>query len=118
MKKIALSISIFLLQIFAGGIHSSGISQEHFLRIEMGMHTSMITGIGVDAQNQFIVTGSQDKTVRLWELSTGRLVKISRPPIGEDPIGVIDDPRLPAGVEEIDKRDLIDSDLSVSANRS
>jgi len=32
--------------------------------------------IGIDAQNQFIVTGSQDKTVRLWELSTGRLVKI------------------------------------------
>ena len=63
--------------------------QEHFLRIEMGMHTSMVTGIGVDAQNQFVVTGSQDKTVRLWELSTGRLLKIFRPPIGEGPVGMI-----------------------------
>jgi WD40 repeat protein len=69
----------------------------------MGMHTSMITGIGVDAQNQFLVTGCQDKTVRLWELSMGRLVKIFRPPIGEDPIGVIDHPRLPIGVEEIER---------------
>jgi WD40 repeat protein len=89
MKKTLLFISIFLLLIFTGRIHSSGVSQEHFLRIEMGMHTSMITGIGVDAQNQFIVTGSQDKTVRLWELSTGRLIKIFRPPIGEGPVGMI-----------------------------
>jgi len=89
MKKAVLSISILLLLIFTGGVHSSGGSQEHFLRIEMGMHTSMITGIGVDAQNQFVVTGSQDKTVRLWELSTGRLLKIFRPPIGEGPVGMI-----------------------------
>jgi WD40 repeat protein len=53
------------------------------------MHTSRITGIGVDAQNQFVVTGSQDKTIRLWELSTGRLLKIFRPPIGEGPVGMI-----------------------------
>ncbi len=89
MKKTILSISMFLPLILTGGVHSSGISNEHFLRIEMGMHTSMITGIGVDAQNQFIVTGSQDKTVRLWELSTGRLIKIFRPPIGEGPVGMI-----------------------------
>ena len=89
MKKTVLSISVFLLLIFAGRIHSSGASQEYFLRIEMGMHTSIITSIGVDDQNQFIVTGSQDKTVRLWELFTGRLLKIFRPPIGEGPIGMI-----------------------------
>jgi WD40 repeat protein len=89
MKKTVLFISIFLPLIFTGRIYSSGVSKEPFLRIEMGMHTSMITGIGVDAQNQFIVTGSQDKTVRLWELSTGRLLKIFRPPIGEGPVGMI-----------------------------
>jgi len=89
MKKTVLSISMLFVLIFTGELHSSGISNEPFLRIEMGMHTSMITGIGVDAQNQFIVTGSQDKTVRLWELSTGRLLKIFRPPIGEGPVGMI-----------------------------
>lgn len=67
----------------------SGEPNEAFLRIEMGMHTSIITSMGIDAQNRFIVTGSQDKTVRLWELSTGRLIKIFRPPIGEGPLGMI-----------------------------
>ncbi len=89
MKKIVLFILIFPLLVFVGKIYASGVSQENFLRIEMGMHTSIISAIGVDAQNQFIVTGSQDKTVRLWDLSTGRLLKIFRPPIGEGPVGMI-----------------------------
>ncbi len=67
----------------------SEIPKEPFLRIEMGMHSTIISCIAVDAQNRFMVTGSWDKTVRLWELSTGRLVKIFRPPIGEGPIGMI-----------------------------
>ena len=87
-SKVLFVFVLFVL-FFTSRSHSSGISNEPFLRIEMGMHTSMITGIGVDAQNQFIVTGSQDKTVRLWELSTGRLLKIFRPPIGEGPVGMI-----------------------------
>jgi WD40 repeat protein len=91
MKKIALSISIFLLLILTGRIHSSGVSEKPFLRMEMGMHSTWINCIAVDASNRFIVTGSQDKTLRLWELSTGKLVKIFRPPIGEDPIGMIYD---------------------------
>jgi WD40 repeat protein len=91
MKKIALSISISLLLILTGRIHSSGVPEEPFLRMEMGMHSAWITCIAVDATNRFIVTGSQDKTLRLWELSTGRLIKIFRPPIGEDPMGMIND---------------------------
>jgi WD40 repeat protein len=59
------------------------------LRIETGMHTAVIWRIGVDAANRFLVTGSQDKTVRLWELSTGRLIKVIRPPIGEGDEGKI-----------------------------
>jgi WD40 repeat protein len=91
MKKTLLFISIFLLLIFTGSIHSSGVPEEPMLRMEMGMHSAWITCIAVDPKNRFIVTGSQDKTLRLWELSTGRLIKIFRPPIGEDPIGMISD---------------------------
>lgn len=57
-------------------------TKDPILRIENGMHTASISRIGSDAQNRFLVTGSDDKTVRLWELPTGRLVKILRPPIG------------------------------------
>ncbi len=89
MKKTILFVSILFLLVFTGRIHSSGVPEAPMLRMEMGMHTSVITSIGVDAQNQFVVTGSQDKTVRLWELSTGKLIRVFRPPIGEGPIGMI-----------------------------
>ena len=57
------------------------------LRIEPGMHTTRITRIGVDAACSRMVTGSEDKTARLWDISdkTGgapRLIRTLRPPIG------------------------------------
>src|SRR2546429_6590741 len=56
-------------------------SREPVLRIETGMHTAPITRIGVDAANHYLVTASDDKTVRVWELPSGRLLRIIRPPI-------------------------------------
>lgn len=52
------------------------------LRLETGMHTAPIRRIGLDAANRFLVTGSDDKTVRVWELATGRLLRTLRLPIG------------------------------------
>ena len=52
------------------------------LRLETGMHTAAITHIGIDAGNRYLVTGSHDKTIRVWELATGRLLRTLRPPIG------------------------------------
>jgi WD40 repeat protein len=46
------------------------------------MHTAAITRIGIDAANRYLVTGSEDKTVRVWELASGRLLRTIRPPIG------------------------------------
>ena len=60
-----------------------GLLREPVLRIETGMHTAAITEIGIDATNRFLVTASYDKTVRLWELSSGRLLRTLRVPIGE-----------------------------------
>jgi hypothetical protein len=38
------------------------------LRIEPGMHIAPILRIGVDAGCRLMITGSDDKTVRLWQL--------------------------------------------------
>ena len=62
---------------------SDGLLREPLLRIETGMHTAAITEISVDATNHFLVTASFDKTVRLWELPSGRLLRTLRVPIGE-----------------------------------
>jgi WD40 repeat protein len=48
------------------------------------MHTAGIWRIGTDAANLYLVSSSDDKTARVWELSTGRLLRILRPPIGQD----------------------------------
>ena len=58
-------------------------SREPILRIDTGTHNAKISRIGVDADNRFVVTGSEDKTIRVWELQTGRLLRVIRPPIGE-----------------------------------
>ncbi|MEK7990145.1 MAG: hypothetical protein VSS52_004010, partial [Thiotrichaceae bacterium] len=52
------------------------------LRIETGMHTATIKQISVDANEQFLLTASEDKTLRLWDLNTGNLLKTYRVPIG------------------------------------
>jgi WD40 repeat protein len=52
------------------------------LRLETGMHTTAIRHIGVDMAQRYLVTGSEDKTVRVWELTSGRLLRTLRPPIG------------------------------------
>ena len=46
------------------------------------MHTAGISRIGIDAANKYLVTGSEDKTVRVWELASGRLLRTLRLPIG------------------------------------
>jgi WD40 repeat protein len=62
--------------------------QRPILRIEPGMHTAMIMRIGVNAACGLMVTGSYDKTARLWALPKGgrgeaELLRTLRVPIGE-----------------------------------
>jgi WD domain, G-beta repeat len=52
------------------------------LRVETGMHNDTIWRIGIDQKERYLVTGSDDKTVRLWDMKDGRLLKTLRLPIG------------------------------------
>jgi WD40 repeat protein len=56
-------------------------SQEPVLRIETGMHVAKIWRIGVDRACRIAATGSEDKTVRVWSLPDGRLLRTLRVPI-------------------------------------
>jgi WD40 repeat protein len=57
--------------------------EDVLLRIDPGMHTVGITRVGASADGRLLVTGSHDKTARLWALPEGRLVRTLRPPIGD-----------------------------------
>jgi len=59
------------------------------LRLDTGMHTAMIRRIDLDAAQRYLVTGSIDKTVRVWSLADGQLVRVLRPPIDEGNEGKI-----------------------------
>jgi WD40 repeat protein len=60
----------------------NNLSKEPIFRIETGMHTSPSRRISVDGENRYAVTGSDDKTLRVWDVATGNPVKVLRPPIG------------------------------------
>ena len=51
------------------------------------MHTAGIRRIAVDSKERFLVTASDDKSARVWDLVTGKLLTILRPPIGDDDEG-------------------------------
>jgi WD40 repeat protein len=59
------------------------------LVIDPGRHTAMINNIGVDSAGRIAVTGSDDKTVRVWSLTDGKLLRTIRMPAGPGNIGKI-----------------------------
>jgi WD40 repeat protein len=65
-------------------------TQEPMLTIEAGTHTASLRRMATDAGNRFLVTGSADKTVRVWDLPAGQLLRILRPPVGKGHEGIIE----------------------------
>jgi WD40 repeat protein len=59
------------------------------LTVEIGHHSAQLNGIAIDEQQRILVSGSADKTVRVWDLTTGRLLDVLRPPVGKGPEGII-----------------------------
>src|SRR5690242_1658107 len=52
------------------------------LRLETGMHTAPIRAAAVDASGRLLATASFDKTVRVWSLPDGELLRVLRPASG------------------------------------
>src|SRR5438046_445330 len=57
------------------------------LVVDAGAHTAPIRQAAVDSAQSTLVTVADDKTARVFELSTGRLLATLRPPVGPDQIG-------------------------------
>jgi len=52
-------------------------------RLEVGMHSDTIFAISADQSGELVLTISVDGTARLWQRSTGRLLRIFRVPLLE-----------------------------------
>jgi WD40 repeat protein len=59
------------------------------LIIDPGMHVAAIGALDADAAGRFAVTGSADKTVRIWTVADGRLLRTIRIPAGPGNVGKI-----------------------------
>ncbi len=88
-----MKLTIFFLLFFLFPTNTTLTGQQvpndPVLRIETGSHTGKISRVSVDATGTYLVTASEDKTVRVWELASGILLNILRPPIGTDHEGKI-----------------------------
>jgi len=61
---------------------TAGPQQDPILRIEPGHHAAPIKRLSSDESGRLLATASDDRTVRLWALPEGRLLRVLRPPIG------------------------------------
>lgn len=59
------------------------------LAVDPGMHTSEIHSLAVDRDAHIIVTGSADKTIRIWNAADGAPTYTVYPPQGPEKVGSI-----------------------------
>ena len=64
-----------------------GLYTDPFLVLEPGRHTAMINRLDADREGRFLVTASDDKTVRVWAAEDGRLLRTLRLPAGPGDVG-------------------------------
>ena len=85
-----LKMVFFALALFAGATWAAPeVPREPVLRIETGSHLALITRISSDAAGNFAVTSSEDKTARIWDLRSGQLMSVLRPPLAAESVGAL-----------------------------
>ena len=57
------------------------------LVLEPGAHTGPIRRLAVNADETIVVTASDDKSARLWDVASGNPIATLHPPVGAGPIG-------------------------------
>jgi WD40 repeat protein len=62
------------------GAGGSALFVRPVLAIDPEFHTAMIKSADVDAAGRIAVTGSEDRTVRIWSLEDGTLERTIRLP--------------------------------------
>jgi WD40 repeat protein len=78
-----------LLVVVSNPVALAQLYEQPVLIIDPGMHIAAINDIGVDAAARIAVTGSLDKTLRVWSLPDGQLLRTIRMPAGPGNIGKI-----------------------------
>jgi WD40 repeat protein len=84
-----LLLALLLSPVAAGAQDAGGLYDRPVLAIDPGMHTATINRLSVDREGRYAVTGAEDKTVRVWEVATGKLLRAIRLPAGPGNVGKV-----------------------------
>ena len=79
----------FVLALWASVAGADGLYDQPVLRIDPGHHSASLRRADVDAAGRFLVTGAHDKTVRVWDAVTGKLLRTIHMPQGPGNIGKV-----------------------------
>ncbi|MGA7383943.1 MAG: caspase family protein [Methylocella sp.] len=82
-----LALALVMLSSFCA--KAQNLYEQPVLVVDPDMHTALSFPAAVDAAGRFLATGSDDKTVRIWSASDGKLLRTIRMPAGPGHIGEI-----------------------------
>ena len=66
-----------------------GLFERPVLALDPGLHTAPIRRADVDRSGSYAVTGSDDRTVRVWSVADGTLLRTIRLPVGPGDVGKV-----------------------------
>src|SRR3954447_24145655 len=93
MSRIAMLIVWLLAGLSAASAKepaaTPGLYDRPVLAIDPGMHAAPISCADVDRDGRYVVTGSDDKSVRVWSMADGRLLRTIRLPAGPGDLGKV-----------------------------
>ena len=80
-KKTWFLLGMIWVLISAQGAWLNALAQtkEPILRLDVGTHNAGVWGLALDPSNRILVTSSEDKTVRVWDISGQRGTPASSP---------------------------------------
>lgn len=75
----SLLIAVLAATLSAPGTHAEdAAAPEIFLDLDTGGHRAFIKDMAVSADGRFVFTASDDKTVRMWDVQSGRTERVFR----------------------------------------
>ncbi|MBT5035392.1 MAG: hypothetical protein HOM51_12845, partial [Rhodospirillaceae bacterium] len=82
LRILGIAVIAFVIGTAQAAAANEPLALDPILRIEAGMHTAPILRVVVDKDEQIMATVSLDKTVRIWSVKDGTLLRTIRVPIG------------------------------------